>query len=109
VTYRKVIESYYNDINNITDLIGKLVNSYKLLVGGADELNKIALASKSDIRSALKRAKELGEIIDELIRTLDCISYNYVNYSKIKSQAIKGMVEGQNILTEIEEELKLKD
>lgn len=109
LTHRKVINSYYSDVNNLTDLMGKLVNSYRLLVAGADELNKIALASKSDIKDALDRAEQLGEIIDELIKTLDHVCCDYVKYVKIKSQAINTCIDSKNILTEIDEELKLKD
>ena len=109
VTYRKVINSYYEDINNIADLIGKLVNSYRVLIGAADELNRIGLASRGDIKDALNRAKDLGDIIEELISTLDHVAYNYVEYAKIKSQAIKSITESQNIVNEINEQLKLKD
>ena len=44
--HRRVIETYYKDVNNLVFLLEKLVGSYRLLVGGADELNKIALAKK---------------------------------------------------------------
>ncbi|MFD3155829.1 hypothetical protein ACFIJ5_03045 [Haloimpatiens sp. FM7330] len=109
MAHRKVIENYYCDINNLTDLITKLVNSYRLLVGGADELNKIALAEKKDIKKALNRAEDLGEIIDNLICILDKISCNYIQYCNIKAKIIQGKVQTDYILTEIDQELKLKE
>ena len=56
--HRKIIEEYCVDINNLADLLAKLVNSYRLLIGGAGELNTIALAHKKDVKDALKRVNE---------------------------------------------------
>ncbi|WMJ80604.1 hypothetical protein RBU49_17655 [Clostridium sp. MB40-C1] len=107
--HRKVIQSYYNDVNNLADLLGKLVNSYRLLVGGADELNKIALSRKSDVKDALKRADKLGDIIDKVIKDLDEASFYYGEYCSIKSNIMKEKIHVDNILTEIDEELKFKE
>ncbi|MEG2018685.1 MAG: hypothetical protein RR128_09545, partial [Clostridium sp.] len=71
MAHRRVMETYYKDVNNLADLLSKLVNSYRLLIGGANELNGIALASKNDIKEALKRARDLGDIIDGVIDTLE--------------------------------------
>lgn len=107
--HRKVIQSYYGDINNLTELLNKYVNSYRLLIGGVGELNAIALAKKSDVKDGLKRVHELGEIIDEVIEVLEDVNYNYINYCKLKSEVIKCKMEVQYIETEIDEELKLKE
>lgn len=107
--HRKVIETYYKDVNNLTDLLGKLVNSYRLLIGGADELNKIALSRKSDVRDALKRAENLGEIIDDIIKVLDDTSFNYAAYCQLKSDVIKEKMNIDHILTEIQEDLSFKE
>lgn len=106
---RKVIHTYYTDINNLADLLGKLVNSYRLLIGGADELNKIALSRKSDVRDALKRANKLGDIIDEIIDILERSSNGYLDYCELKSEIIKGKLNEGYIYTEIEEDLNFKD
>lgn len=106
---RKVIQTYYTDINNLADLLGKLVNSYRLLIGGADELNKIALSRKSDVRDALKRADKLGDIIDEIIDILERSSNGYLDYCELKSDIIKGKLNEGYIYTEIEEDLNFKD
>lgn len=109
MAHRKVIQSYYNDINNLADILTKLVGSYRLLIGGADELNKIALSKKSDVKDALKRADSLGDIIDETIKVLDDASYNYMSYCKMKTEIMKGKIQIEFIETEIDEDLRLKD
>lgn len=106
---RKVIQLYYDDINNLADLLTKLVNSYRIIIGGADDLNKIALANKGQVKEALKRADKIGNIIDDIIGTLDDTTYNYINYCDVKAQVIKCKIHAQYILNEIDEELDFKD
>ncbi len=106
---RRVIQNYYDDINNLADILTKLVSSYRLLIGGADELNKIALSKKSDVKDALKRADEVGDIIDETIKVLDDASFSYMSYCKMKTEVMKGKIQIEFIETEIDEELRLKD
>lgn len=104
-----MIENYYIDINNLTDLLGKLVNTYRLLIGGADELNKIALARRKDVKEALERADELGEVIDGIIDALEKAAFGYLDYCSIKSEIIKGKMDSHHIHTEIDEELKFDE
>lgn len=107
--HRKVVESYYSDVSNLADLLSKLVNSYRLLIGGANELNGISLAHRNDIKDALKRANKLGDIIDDLLDALEKVGCGYIDYCKLKSEVIKVYVETQYIQTEIDNELKLKE
>jgi len=109
LAHRRVIQNYYNDINNLAEILTKLVGSYRLLIGGADELNKIALSKKSEVKDALKRADNLGDIIDETIKVLDEASFSYMSYCKMKTEVIKCKLQIEYIETEIEEDLKLKD
>jgi hypothetical protein len=109
VSGRRLIETYYIDINNMADLLGKLVNSYRLLIGGADELNKIALSKRKDVKEALKRADELGEIIDSLIFTIEKATHTYLDYCDVKSEIIKSKMESHYINTEIDDELKFDE
>lgn len=103
---RKVIENYYRDVNNLADLLGKLVNSYRLLIGGVGELNQIALATKNDVKNALKRVDKLGNVIDEILSDMDCTNRDYIQYCKLKSEFLKRSINIDSIRTEIEEELK---
>lgn len=109
MTQRRVIETYYSDINNLVELLAKLSGSYRVLVGAADDLNRIAFASKSEIKDALNRAEDLGKVIDRLIDVLDDVAIGYVKYCKLKGDTIKTKVNCDNILTEIDEELKFKE
>lgn len=54
------------DIRVLLEILNPLVSSYRLLVGAADEFNKITLAHKKDLEHAIKRADDLGDIIDEI-------------------------------------------
>lgn len=109
MAHRRVIETYYKDVNNLADLLNKLVNSYRLLIGGANELNGIALASKRDIKDALKRANELGDIIDGVIEALEISTDNCNCYCKLKSEIINSKMHMAYIETEINEDLKLQN
>lgn len=104
--YRTLIKSHYNEINNLTNLLSSMVNSYRLLVGGANELNNISEAKKSQVKEAVKRADDLGEIIDEIIKTLDECSTSYTKYCKIKKQYVDEKTNKDNILTEIDYEVQ---
>ncbi|WP_322546204.1 hypothetical protein [Clostridium perfringens] len=42
--YKDLIRGQYNEINNLTNLLSSMVNSYRLLIGGAIELNNISEA-----------------------------------------------------------------
>lgn len=107
--HRRVIQNYYADVNGIADLLTKLINSYRLLIGGANELNGITLAHRSDVRDALKRVDKLGEIIDDLMETLEETGGGYLEYCKLKSEVMKYHLEAQYIQTEIDSELKFKE
>lgn len=103
---RKVIEKYYSDVSNLADLLGKLVNSYRLLIGGLGELNQIALATKNDVKGALKRVDKLGDVIDGILDSMEDTNKDYVQYCKLKSEILKRSINLESIRTEIDEELK---
>ncbi|MEG2353446.1 MAG: hypothetical protein RSB70_02255 [Clostridium sp.] len=104
LTYRKVIDTCYCDISNLSDLLGKLVNSYRTLVGAADELNKIALSGKSEINRALDRVEDLGYVVDEVIKALDSSVCNYSTYCRVKASAMKPHIVEKHISSEIQSE-----
>lgn len=102
---REIIEKYYSDIWNVTQVLASLVNSYRLLIGGAGELNTITLAHADDVKDALHLVRELGEVIDEVIEVLEKSSDYYFKYCKMKSQILNTKIEQNVIQTEIDEEL----
>lgn len=103
------METHYTDVCNLADLLFKLTNSYRLLIGGANELNGMALASKSDIKDALKRVDAVGDLIDDVIDTLDECECSYLNYCKIRSHFIQSKTNAKYIQTEIENEIFPED
>lgn len=54
------------DIKVMIEMLSSLSSSYRLLVGGAEELNRIALVNKHDAKDAIDRADELGDVIDDI-------------------------------------------
>lgn len=109
MSHKRVVNNYYLDVNNLADVLSKLVSSYRLLIGGAAELNQIALAKKKDIKDAIDRATDLGDVIDQVIDALEKTEGTYLDYCKLKSKILECKVESEFIETEIDEELKLKD
>ena len=69
--YQQLIKEYYVDINNLNQLLKTMVDSYRLLIGGAAELNNIYEAKSSYVKEAVHRANELGKIIDDVIELLE--------------------------------------
>lgn len=103
------MEDYYCDVNNLAELLAKLTNSYRLLIGGAGELNTVALAHKKDVKSAIDRVNKLGDTIDDLINVLNKSSCCYTNYCKLRSEIIRGKIKMEYMENEIDEELYLNE
>lgn len=64
-------EAMKNNIDQLLVILKPLVESYRLLVGSAEEFNRITLAHKKDLSKAINRADDLGDIIDDVIDILD--------------------------------------
>ncbi|MBU5455127.1 hypothetical protein [Caproiciproducens sp. MSJ-32] len=103
--YKHLIKENYNEVNNLNNLLTGMVNSYRLLIGGANELNNTSEAKKSKVKEAIDRANALGKIIDEVISVLGECCDSYIEYCKITKKFIKANTSEQIILTEINEEL----
>jgi len=94
---RRIIESYGRDLGFTIDQLCRLIGSYKILVD-----------NKRDIKDALKRAQEVGCLIDELIDVLDCSICTWGNYMKLKTEYINSRLDLCLIETEVEEEIRLQ-
>ena len=68
--YKSYDDPLIKDIRILLDILNPLVSSYRLLVGAADEFNGITLAHKSDLEAAIKRADDMGDIIDDIDKKL---------------------------------------
>ncbi|MFL0249691.1 hypothetical protein ACJDT4_04590 [Clostridium neuense] len=105
---KKIIEDYYCDLNNLSGLLTNCVSSYRLLIGGASELNQITPATRHDVKKAIERVDKLGDIIDELLETMECYEIDYMNYCKIKANVMKCKLNRKFVLAQIEDELIIK-
>ena len=66
-----MIQDQYKDISNLTSILSTMVNSYRLLIGSANDLSNLPEAKDSKIKDAVNRANTLGKIIDEVISAID--------------------------------------
>ena len=107
--YQQLMKQYYGDINNLSQLLQSMVNSYRLLIAGAAELNNINEAKSSYVKVAVKRADSLGKIIDHIIDLIDECGEGDFKYIKIVGGHILKNTDNNVILTEVDNELLFQD
>lgn len=107
--YQQLMKQYYGDINNLSQLLQSMVNSYRLLIAGAAELNNINEAKSSYVKVAVKRVDSLGKIIDHIIDLIDECGEGYFKYIKIVGGHILKNTDNNVILTEVDNELLFQD
>ena len=107
--YQQLMKEYYVDINNLNQLLKTMVDSYRLLIGGAAELNNIYEAKSSYVKEAVHRANELGDIIDNVINLLDECGETYFKYCALVGDYILKKSYNKVILTEVDDELFFQD
>lgn len=106
---RRLIENYYADYCNLIDILCKLTSNYRLLIGGAAEINQITLAHKTDVKKALKRVRVIGDMIDDILKILENAELSYFNYCRIKADVVKEKLEFEYVKSEIDDLLNLED
>lgn len=104
--YNKLIKEYYGNLNNLADLLKKLTESYRLLIGGAFELNNIPEARTKYVKEAVNRADKLGDEIDHLIDLLDKCGESYYKYVSVMGEYMLKNSNDKVILTEIDSDLQ---
>lgn len=107
--YQQLMKEYYVNINNLNQLLKTMVDSYRLLIGGAAELNNIYEAKSSYVKEAVHRANELGKIIDNVIDLLDECGETYFKYCALVGDYILKKSDNKVILTEVDDELFFQD
>lgn len=107
--YQQLMKEYYVDINNLNQLLKTMVDSYRLLIGGAAELNNVYEAKSSYVKDAVHRANKLGDIIDEVIDLLDECGETYFKYCALVGDYILKKSDNKVILTEVDDELFFQD
>jgi hypothetical protein len=63
-------EYLHKEICHLNEVLTPLVSSYRLSVGAAEELNRIALAHRKDVEDAVDRADDLGHMVDDVRKKL---------------------------------------
>lgn len=106
---RRLVENYYTDYYNLIDILSKLTNDYRLLIGGAGEINQIALAHKKDVKKALKRVRVVGDMIDDMLEILEKTEIGYFDYCKIKADMVKTKLEFEYVKSEVEALIALNE
>ena len=107
--YQQLMKEYYVDINNLNQLLKTMVDSYRLLIAGAAELNNIYEAKSSYVKDAVHRANKLGDTIDNVIDLLEECGETYFKYCAVMGEYILKKSDNKVILTEVDEELFLQD
>ena len=107
--YNQLMKEYYSNVNNLTQLLRSMVDSYRLLIAGAAELNNINEARTSYVKDAVHRADKLGETIDHLIELIDDCGESYFQYCAVIGDYMLKKGDNKAILTEVDEELLFND
>lgn len=107
--YNQLVREYYGNLDNLTHTLKILVDSYRLLVASAAELNNIYEAKSSAVKEAVHRANKLGESIDHLIDLVDECGESYFKYCEVVGDYILKKADAKVILTEVDEELFFND
>jgi len=107
--FNDLAKKQYEDIDNLSVLLKNYVDVYRLLIAGASELYGVNLAEKSEVKKALERVENVGELIDKLISTLERCEGSYLKYCKIKNEYITVSTEKDKIFTEIDNELNFQN
>lgn len=102
--HEKVMASHFDDLVKLTDLLKRYVDSYRLLVAGASELNTISERRTKEVEKAIDRVNEIGGVIDDLLKVIEKYQESYLRYSKLKNDIVttnyeKGKI--KNGLTEV--------
>lgn len=99
----------YQDIDNLSALLKNYVDAYRLLIAGASELYSVNLVDKSEVKKALARVENVGQLIDKIVGTLDKCEVSYLKYCKIKNDYMTISTEKDKIFTEIDNELNFQN
>ena len=107
--YQQLMKEYYVNINNLNQLLKTMVDSYRLLIAGAAELNNIYEAKSSYVKDAVHRANKLGDTIDNVIDLLEECGETYFKYCAVMGEYILKKSDNKVILTEVDDELFFQD
>lgn len=70
-TEKKFCDCFTAQLTVLINNLYTMTQTYRLLVGGAEEFSRIGLADKHDKKEAIDRAEDMGDVIDKVIKKLD--------------------------------------
>lgn len=85
---KHIMDVQYEDLIHLTELLKRLTDSYRLLIGGVAELNTVYHRKKSGVEDGLDRVENLGDIIDHLIKIIDMHTEGYLEFIEVKGKAV---------------------
>lgn len=103
--YDAVIQRHYEDLNNLSLLLRNYIEIYRLLISSTVDLHATSVVKKNELKHALERVDNVGEVIDDLLRTIKKCEGSYTKYCTLRNEVILANTEKESILTEIHDDL----
>ena len=103
--YDNLIRSHYEDLNNMSTMLRNYIEIYRLLISSTVDLHATSVIKKSEIKHALERIDDVGELIDDLLKTIKKCEGSYVKYCSLKNEVIVANTQKESILTEIHDDI----
>lgn len=97
----KIIEDHFSELVKMSGLLKTLVDSYRLLIASASDINTIAIRRTKDVEKAIDRADEVGKLIDEIVKIMDAYEHCYIKYSKVKNEIVSLTYEKKKLKNEL--------
>ncbi|AIY83539.1 MAG: hypothetical protein KIB43_12035 [Clostridium baratii] len=97
----KIIEDHFSELVKMSGLLKTLVDSYRLLIASASDINTIAIRRTKDVEKAIDRADEVGKLIDEIVKIMDDYEHCYIKYSKVKNEIVSLTYEKKKLKNEL--------
>lgn len=104
--YGEVIHAHYDDLNNLSNLLRNYIEIYRLLISSTSELNSTSISKKAELKHAIERIDNIGEIIDDILKVIKKCEVSYGKYCFLKSEVISANTEKDSIMMEIHKDLE---
>ncbi|MEG1483348.1 hypothetical protein [Clostridium sp.] len=99
--HNKVMDDHFSELIKMSALLKTLVDSYRLLIAGAVDVNILPVRRTKDVERALDRADEVGKLIDRIVEVMDDYEYSYIKFSKIKNEVVSLNYEKKKVKNEL--------
>ena len=71
MAYKEVIRRQYEDLNNLSSMLRNYIEIYRLLISSTSELNNTSIIKKGELKKAIERIDDVGDIIDEILKIIN--------------------------------------